>query len=679
MSGYFGPFRDNVMVKAGRITLLMAVSVLFVLPLLAQPWIPLGPDGGDVRSLARDPHTPQRIFLGTSAGQLYESRNDGQSWTRFARLGEGNDYVLDEIAFDPHVPGLIYVAAWSIENEGGDLFRSTDNGKTWEIIPAMHGKSIRAFELAPSDSKVLVVGALDGVFRSRDGGANWMRISPENNAEIRNIESIAIDPANPDAIYAGTWHLPWKTSDGGHTWVNVKNGVIDDSDIFSIIINPSDPNEVYASACSGIYKSESAGQQFHKAQGIPYSSRRTRVLQMLPTNHQTVFAGTTEGLWLTSDGGKSWRRTTSANIIVNDVLTDPAHPNHILLATDRSGILMSNDGGEHFEPANSGFAHRQVTTLLADRSNSLTLYAGMVNDKEFGGVFESRDGGTTWRQMSQGLNGRDVFSLQQTSTGLLLAGTNQGVYSYDPGKSGLWTPMNHIINVVETRSKSKNKRSKPIVTRKFAKGTLNSRVNDLFLMGNKWFAATSGGIYMSEDRGKSWHGGPVAAHSEFVSVHATPELAVAAARKAVLVSADGGSSWTPSNLPREITSISSVTVDDQQVIFMAAREGAYRSEDGGLSWLRLKHLPVTNLSSIYYDKEGRRLLATAYHSSYVFESADSGQHWRRVEAGFPLRQALPVHGRIIAATAFDGVVMQPESPVHLSESGVSSSEGSSNR
>ena len=60
----------------------------------------IGPDGGDVRSLAYDPQNPDRILLGTSSGQIFESHDRGVSWTRFAHLGNGPDYVLDHIVFD---------------------------------------------------------------------------------------------------------------------------------------------------------------------------------------------------------------------------------------------------------------------------------------------------------------------------------------------------------------------------------------------------------------------------------------------------------------------------------------------------------------------------------------------------------------------------------------------------
>src|SRR5689334_17361390 len=170
-----------------------AIPVLLIFALLPialaaeQPWQPVGPDGGTVRSLAFDPKNPDRIFLGTSAGNLYLSPDNGKTWSRFARLGNSAEMVLDHIVIDPGEPKNMLIAAWNAQSPAsdGDLFRSKDGGKTWEIVADLHGKSLRALSMAASDPKVLVAGALDGIYRSRDGGKNWERISPENHAEIK--------------------------------------------------------------------------------------------------------------------------------------------------------------------------------------------------------------------------------------------------------------------------------------------------------------------------------------------------------------------------------------------------------------------------------------------------------------------------------------------------------------
>jgi photosystem II stability/assembly factor-like uncharacterized protein len=134
-------------------------------------------------------------------------------------------------------------------------------------------------------------------------------ISPPGSKEIHEVESLAIDPADPRCVYAGTWHLPWKTTDGGKNWHNIKKGVIDDSDVFSIIVDPEQPKIVFASACSGIYKSENAAELFKKIEGIPSTARRTRVLKQDPANREVVYAGTTEGLY------KTW---TAARLSAHD-------------------------------------------------------------------------------------------------------------------------------------------------------------------------------------------------------------------------------------------------------------------------------------------------------------------------------------------------------------------------
>jgi photosystem II stability/assembly factor-like uncharacterized protein len=643
-----------------------AVAVLvivFSLPLAAQQWSQLGPDGGDVRKLTRDPHQPERVLLTTSAGAIYESLNHGQKWSRFGHLGTGNDFVLDSVIFHPTRPGTIYVAAWSIErNDAGEVFRSTDNGRTWKTLKDMHGKSIRALSMAPSNPQIMVAGALDGVFRTMDGGEHWSLISPPDHVDIRNIESIAIDPVNPEIIYAGTWHLPWKTTDGGLTWKNIKQGVIDDSDVFSIIIDPKMPTTVYASACSGIYKSENAGESFRKAQGIPFSARRTRVLMQDPVNSDVVYAGTTEGLWKTADAGKTWSRITPANIIVNDVLVNPANANHVMIATDRSGVMVSSDAAQSFTASNRGFAHRQVAAVLADRNHPTTIYAGLINDKEFGGVFVSRNHGQTWQQMSAGLNGLDVFTLRQTAKGDLIAGTNKGIFSYRLGTADYrWKALQVIDSqsIAPRSVKAKGKNAKAVPAKR-ASGVLASRVFDIeFAADNKWFAATSSGLFASTDEGKSWHGGIVEGVGEFISVHSSGQTVAAASRRALIISRDGGNTWKKTALPANVTTLSEITFDGDSALYLASREGAYRSADFAAHWEYLYGLPVNNVASIMFDAESRRLLVTSTSSTDMFVSTNGGKQWSRSNTGWVLRSVRIAGNRLIATTAFDGIVVEP--------------------
>lgn len=637
--------------------LLIALSVMLLCASAwAGQWTALGPDGGDVRSLTYDPKNPDHLFLGTSTGTIFLSDDGGHTWSRFAHLGSGDDYVIDHLTVDPQHANKMYVAVWSVENQqAGDLFRSHDGGKSWEITPAMHGKSIRAFSIAASDSNILVAGALDGVFRSKDEGKNWEKISPANS-EVKNIESLAVDPKNPDVIYAGTWHLAWKTDDGGANWRHINKGMIDDSDVFSIIVDQSNPSVVFASACSGIYKSQSAGDQFQKIQGIPFSARRTRVLKQDPSNPEVVYAGTTEGLWKTSDSGKSWKRVTGPEVVVNDVLVDPRNSQRVLLATDRAGVLASDDGAQSFAASNHGYTHRYVTSILADKNDPATIYVGLVNDRELGGVFVSHDAGQHWSQKSAGLDGRDVFTLKQASNGELVAGTNRGMFVLAHNATE-WSPINNIEE--KTTRKVGGKTIKAV-----AHSVLTAHVSDLELTPKRWFAATSAGLYTSFNEGKSWSGGPVLGKQDFVSVEADGEFIALATHSNVLVSENSGASWQASNaLSPYVSSIRTVTVTPDKQIMVASREGAFRSPNAGAGWEHMQNgLPDKNISSITYDADNSRLLASSTETGVVFESADGGQSWHRgPDTGYPLRRISVVHGRYVAATPFDGVVAQPES------------------
>ena len=638
----------------------------------ARQWSVLGPDGGDVRSLAYDPHNPDRVFLGTSTGVIFVSDDGGHNWSRFAKLGAGDDYVLDHMAFDPQNSKNIFVSAWSVQDQNaGDIFRTRNGGKDWEALPAMHGKSVRAMAVSASDNKVIVAGALDGVYRSNDGGNNWQRIS-SNDGVVKNIESIAVDPKDPNVVYAGTWHLAWKTSDGGANWQHINKGMIDDSDVFSIIVSSANPSEVFASACSGIYKSVSGGDQFEKIKGIPFTARRTRVLKQDPSNPAIVYAGTTEGLWKSVDEGKNWKRVGSPEVVVNDVLVDPRNSQRVLLATDRSGVLASDDSATTFTASNHGYSHRYVSAILADTKEPNTLYIGLVNDREFGGVFFTRDGGQNWLQKSSGLDGRDVFTLKQSHNGTLVAGTNKGLFELVSGSSS-WHPINNVVleKSVSRTVTLKSGKKKTITSIASTHTLLDGRVSDTDLGSSRWFAATSAGLFTSKDQGKVWVGGPVSGEKDFVSVQAQDGLVVAATRSTVLVSEDEGKIWQPARLASYAINIRSVTVAPDGQIFVATREGAFHSADSGKSWNHVvAGLPDKDITSVAYDGSHKRLLATSGQTGVVFESADGGNTWQRgPDSGFPLRRISVVHGRYVAATPFDGVVAQPENDSQSANAG----------
>jgi len=597
------------------------------------------------------------MYLGTANSTVYESVDSGASWKKLAKLDPDDDMVIAHIVLDKANASHIFIAGWRFDKPTGGLFISNDAGHSWKQAPELKDKSIFALVQAPSDPKILVAGTLEGVFRSEDSGATWTLISPAGNTEIHEVESIAIDPVNPEIVYAGTWHLPWKTRDGGKTWQHIKEGVIEDSDVFSIIVDPVAPSIVYASACSGIYKSESAGALFHKVQGIPNTARRTRVLKQDPVHRDTVYAGTTEGLYKTTDAGRTFTRMTGPDVIVNDVFIDPSNPDRVMLATDRGGVLTSNNSAVSFVATNRGFSARKVEALLVDKNDSSRIWAGVVNDKTYGGAFLTTDGGSAWTQVADGLGGRDVFTLSQAKDGTLVAGTNGGIFTLANGVQ-LWNSRSSIVNST-TKQVTQVVKKKKVTTTKVVPDKpkpIESRVYAVDAGGDVWVAATAIGLFTSTDQGATWQGGPAAGVTEYHALAAHGPAMAAASLNALVISNDSGKTWEPSTLPSNITHIHRLLFSADGTLWMSAREGVFFSHDSGKSWMWLKHLPLVDVTGLTYDAQQNAIIATSRSSDFIYTIDASSQKWQWQRTGFPLFLVRPVGGRLLAASLSSGVL-----------------------
>lgn len=432
-------------------------------------WQMTGPFGGDVTVLTIDPRNENRILIGNSDGQIFASTDGGSVWRRMRPGIRATGFIVTVIHFDREKASVIYAGVkpqTEVGDEGGyvgnsgSFFISEDNGENWREIEALRGRAVRSFSQSVSEPNVMAIAASNGVYRSSDRGNNWDLITPVGNPELRGFHSVAIDPRDVNAIYVGTHHLPWKTLDGGKTWKRTGHkeiGMIDDSDIFSIQIDPENPNVVMMSACSGIYRSQDAGTGWTKFQGIPYSARRTHIVYRHPTKPETIFAGTTEGLWVSTQDGKqdSWRQVTSPQLVINTIAIHPSLPNRVFLGTQDNGILISTDGGESYEASNAGFINRKVPAVLADSKERGRIYAGVLFDGLNGGLFVSEDGGVTWQQSMNGMGVRDVYSLYQSPSKpeTIYAGTNHGLFrSDDHGRNWLHVKREEPIEPAEGKT-----------------------------------------------------------------------------------------------------------------------------------------------------------------------------------------------------------------------------------
>lgn len=637
----------------------VGISGLFLSQCLARgessTWIPVGPDGGDARSFASDPASPQHIYLGTTTSWIYQSTDGGSSWQRLARLGKVDNLVVDNLVIDEADPKTLYAGVWQVDNPSGGIYISHDGGATWASNAEMDGQSIRALVQSHSDPKILIAGTLKGVYRSEDSGQQWKQISPPGSSEIHEVESIAIDPNDAKVIYAGTWHLPWKTTDGGANWHSIKQGLIDDSDVFSIIIDPTRPSVVYTSACSGIYRSDSGGELYHKVQGIPTTARRTRVLMQDPVNPKVVYAGTTEGLYKTVNDGVNWSRMTGPDVIINDIYVDPKNPKHVLLATDRSGVLMSNDAAASFLATNRGFSQRQVAVILPDARKDGTIYAGVLNDKGYGGVFVTEDNGSTWQQRSSGLDGRDVFTLVQSDDGSLLAGTDHGIFRWN---GSMWEQYGKTVTYADKVSYKVSKGKKTKVTTQVAHAgdPIDVRVSFISTSGTYWYAATSEGIYRSANQGAQWMSVLKGDHFRFVTSKESEVLA--ANRLQLMVSTDNGGTWNPVALPENLKSVHDVTTAPNESLWVGGQGGLFYSEDHGQSWKQVP-LPVVDINGLSYNRHLGRVMVTSARSTLIFAIDENTKTWKWWDTGWTVREVRWANDRLVAASLYDGVVIQP--------------------
>jgi photosystem II stability/assembly factor-like uncharacterized protein len=407
--------------------------------------------------LVVDPNDADKFYFGTLDGQIYTSSDGGRSWRLLVNFNRPQLFI-DHIIVDARDSRTIYAAAHRHKEPGG-FFKTTDGGLTWRESPELKNEALHSMAQSSANPNLIIVGTFNGMYRSDNSGSSWTQLPTAATPGLLHVESLAIDPRDPNIIYAGTFYLPYKSLDGGRTWRPMRNGFIDDSDIFAIDIDPRDANHVIASACSGIYESRNAGDSWSKVEGIPSQSRRTRAILQHPSVAGVVFAGTTEGFWRSGNGGakNSWMVTTSRLLEINSIAVHPKNPDKIFIGTNNYGVMISYDGGKTFAPSNGGYSGRFTNFILPDRENPARIYATTINTATGGGFFfVSNDAGMTWqpsmRNMPPRLSSSSILQ-DELNPNTIYLGTNLGVYrSLDRGAS--WAP----ITAVKPAPKGKAKR-----------------------------------------------------------------------------------------------------------------------------------------------------------------------------------------------------------------------------
>jgi photosystem II stability/assembly factor-like uncharacterized protein len=603
-----------------RILAWLAAGVCMTPVTWAQRWERLGPPGGQVLSLAvaRD----GTVYLGTPDGHVFASQDQAASWELRGRAGGRLDAVVQTLVADARDARRLYAGVWYLgAAAGGGVFRSDDGGRNWS--PAgLAGESVRALEQSALQPEFLVAGTRSGVFRTEDGGARWERISPRGDAELRNVDSVAIDPENLKVLYVGTYHLPWKTTDGGKTWAAIHSGMIDDSDVMSMRIDRENPARVFASACSGIYRSGDAGASWIKLQGIPYSSRRTQQILQDPVDARVLYAATTEGLWISRDIGESWVRMTPRDWAINAIAAIPSASGvRVLIGTEDRGVLAGEDSGKTFHAANKGFSHRVVSALAGDPREPGHLLVQVEGSPEE--LLETRDEGGSWAVLPGKLPAAGIERLFGGESAWWAALRGGGAARYNE-KVGRWLRLRFVATAAEAPRRSNRKKA----IRELAT-TKEPEVVRVVEKEGRAYLVTSAGVWEGDSGGKVFRAYEPKGLKELVMDFVPGEKDCALLQRQIACSQDGSGNWTRVDGPSAGEALWVQAFPGRgDAVFAGTNRGAFRLEGLSKDPWRLLQSGLPAIKSNGFVASGGYLGAAMGNGGF-YVSGDGGKSWKR--------------------------------------------------
>ena len=334
------------------------------------------------------------------------------------------------VASVPGQPDLVYVGAAT-----GGLWKSVNGGVNWQpVVDDQPVAAIGAVALSPDSPEVVWVGTGegnprnsasvgDGVYRSLDGGKTWQHLGLEKTERIHRI---LLDPRDPKVAYVAALGRMWgenpergvfKTEDGGKSWkkilyVDERTGAAD------LVMDPKNPNKLIAAMWdyrrwpwsfrsggpgSGLYVSNDGGETWRRGtedDGLPKGNLGRIGVAFAPSDPRIVYAlveAEETALVRSEDGGLTWRTVNSEPGVsprpfyYADIRVDPADPNRVYRLA--STLDASDDGGRSFRAiAPFRAVHPDHHALWIDPQNPKRLING--ND---GGVAISHDRGRSWQ------------------------------------------------------------------------------------------------------------------------------------------------------------------------------------------------------------------------------------------------------------------------------------------
>ncbi|HUT02799.1 MAG TPA: hypothetical protein VM163_02780 [bacterium] len=361
---------------------------------LAGMWRPMGPYSGMIFDLVMAPEDPNVLFLGVNGG-FFKSLNGADSWER---VGEGYSFYPDSI---------------SAARAGRDL---------------------------------VIASTMWNVYLSLDGGVTWRKVEDLPFSYGTGINSVAIDPRNPEAVWVCTSKgLCWSGS-SGNNWYWRNDGLPENFDPRSVRFDLSDASggRLYVFSLSGgIYRSDNFGDSWELA--VPEELKFTKIddLALDRQDGETLYA-CSKGLGVIKsvDGGSSWAAKNAglSQLRVNRIAIFDSEPNVFLYCATNEGVYISEDGAETWQ-------RREEGVVLGTHASSLIVSPVAADVGYIGtqfGVYKTVDRGFKWRGASFGCNAVTVTNMafDLSRPGTIFTATEQGFFgSSDNGLS--W----HLLSV----------------------------------------------------------------------------------------------------------------------------------------------------------------------------------------------------------------------------------------
>ncbi|HNG32164.1 MAG TPA: BACON domain-containing carbohydrate-binding protein [Blastocatellia bacterium] len=536
------------LIAGGNNLLAGTANGLFVSDDEGQHWMQVrnGLPNGSVLRLAVG---GTRVFAGTSSG-LFVSSDNGNNWSSL-NVGVSNPYVYSLAASGTNVyAGASYYNAANQFKIG--LLVSNDNGQNWRVAAGGFPENQIAYRLTASGNVAYAGLYLNVLYRSTDGGRNWVRA----DAGLPGVFLTAL-AANGNAVFVGTGNYGgddfgvYASSNNGRNWRQISEGLTG-STVTSLALNG---NRLFAGTVGGVFLLADNVQDWAEQN----AGLKSRAINTVLVRGNSWFVGTvSSGVFRSTDRGQSWVEVNNrlpvslGGLSVANVQSLVANGGYIFAGLFGGGVYRTSNDGAAWEEVNNGLANRYV--------NALKPHAGSLFAATDAGVFRSVDNGGNWEPTN--LEVQRVVSLASIGN-RLLAGTYGGGIFVTENQGEKWTSAGQTNN-----------------------GLNNSKVIALSAGadGSTWFAGTDGGgIFRSTNGGQSW----VAVNADLPPGLSVYAFAVSGAKLyagsiyGVFVSEDNGARWKQINAGLLDIFVTSLGVSDNTLIAGTRIGGVFTSQIPG--------------------------------------------------------------------------------------------------